>query len=192
MKKTTITLLIALFIALCFAHGAVGAEDALPADAKKLIAKCDEDVVKAQRALVAGLTKAQEKATKSGNLEAANAIKAKIDETVKILGEDGSLLGGDAAVDGPKHSSKVVMLYALPDFKGPAIIFKTIDVITDATAAGLANDGLRSVKVPEGFTVTIFEGENGGGNSRVLNGDTAVVGNVGASGVSSFIIQRVK
>lgn len=94
MKKTTFALLILLIVALCFAHGAVGAENALPADAQKLVAKCDEDVAKAQRALVVGLTKAQEKATKSGNLEAANAIKAKIDETVKLLGENGDLLGG--------------------------------------------------------------------------------------------------
>ncbi len=105
MKKTTIALLIALFITLCFAHGAVGAEDTLPADAQKLVAKCDDDISKSRKLLIVALVKAQDKATKSGNLAAANAIKAKIDETAKLVGETGDLLGG--MKEGPVGSYKV-------------------------------------------------------------------------------------
>lgn len=71
---------------------------ALPPDALKAIAKCDDDILKARRVLVMTLTKAQEKVLKSGNLDGANAIKEKITETVKLAGEDSSLLGESAPV----------------------------------------------------------------------------------------------
>ncbi len=193
MKPIRLILLSILFLVLCAAHKAVGAEDALPADAQKLVAKCDEDVLKARRVLIAGLAKSMEKATKSGSLDMANAIRAKMDETMRLTGDDAPLLGGDApAGTAPKHTAKVVTFYSLPGFKGSPIIAKTVDAITDCTAVGLANDSLRSVKVPAGFTVTLFESENGGGASRVITEDTENVGNVGGSGASSFIIQRAK
>ncbi len=191
MKKLPLALLCVAFLLLCVAHHAIGADEALPADAQKLVTKCDEDITKARHLLITSLTKAQEKATKSGNLAAANAIKAKIDTVAAQLGESNAPLTTDAA-EVARHTSTVVMMYSLPDFKGPAVTVKTLDVIMDATAAGIANDALRSIKVPEGFTVTIFEGENGGGAMRVLTADTTPVGNVGGSGMSSFIIQRAK
>ena len=50
-------------------------------------AKADSDITKLRQGLVASLTKLQEGYTKKGNLDAANGIKAKIDETSKQISE---------------------------------------------------------------------------------------------------------
>ncbi len=142
-----------------------------------------------RKALIATLTKAQDKVLKSGNLDAANAIKAKVAEIEKLTGP-GDLLATTPAAPEAAHTSKVVMLYPLPDFKGTPVIVKTTNVITDFTAVGFPNDALRSIKVPAGMTVILFESENGSGRSTTLSEDTAQVGNVGGSGASSFIVNK--
>lgn len=195
--------LILAFIILIAAHASIrlpGAEDALPADVTKAIAKCDGDVeavqakaeiekFKVRKALIATLVKAQDKVVKAGNLDAANAIKAKIAEIEKLTAPSDLLATAPAAAEGA-HTSKFVMLYPLPDFKGTPVIVKTLNTITDFTAVGFPNDALRSIKIPAGLTVTLFESENGSGRSNTLSEDTAQVGNVGGSGASSFIVNK--
>ena len=93
--------LLSLFLMLCVLHGlvplAVSAESpAFPSDVQKAIDKSEADIsminakaaqeeAKVRKALVAVLIKAQEKATKSGNLDAANAIKARVDAENKRM-----------------------------------------------------------------------------------------------------------
>ena len=76
---------LAAFLALVLLHGSIhSAEESLPPDVMKAMAKCDEDIIKARKVLLVTLTKAQDKATKAGNLDAANALKAKATEIEKL------------------------------------------------------------------------------------------------------------
>jgi|SRR5580692_3743607 hypothetical protein len=74
-----------LIILLCLLSLPLFADEApppskLPADAAKLIAKADADIVAIRKALAAALQKSQEAATKKGDLDGALAVKGKIAE----------------------------------------------------------------------------------------------------------------
>lgn len=106
--------LLSLFLMLCVLHGlvplAVSAESpAFPSDVQKAIDKSEADIsminakaaqeeAKVRKALVAVLIKAQEKATKSGNLDAANAIKARVTEESKRLEVPDLLANADTPI----------------------------------------------------------------------------------------------
>ncbi len=180
------------FIALVLLHGAIplhSAESGLPSDVTKAIDKCDDDIIKARRTLIGTLVKAKDKATKSGNLDTANAINAKIAEVNKLTGDDAPLLGTEAS--GGAHTSKVVMLFPLPDFKGTPVIVKTTGTILTVASVGFPNDALRSIKVPEGMAVTVFDGDDGGGTATIITADTATVTG-SASGMTSLMVDRAK
>lgn len=68
------------------------AED-LPSDAAKYVEQYESENLKLRKALVVNLNKSMIKATKAGDLNAANAIKAKIEETEKLTGPTTDLLG---------------------------------------------------------------------------------------------------
>ena len=83
------------FLLLCIAHGMIPlpAADALPSDAQKYVMDYEKDLFKARKELVGNLSKSLAKAMKSSDLDAANAIKAKIEEIEKVNTEKVDLLG---------------------------------------------------------------------------------------------------
>lgn len=83
-----------IFVLLLFAHGAVPAQE-LPKDAQKYVAEYESDVFKLQKTLAGNLNKSLAKAMKAGDLEGANAIKAKIEDLEKqvIAAQKEDLLG---------------------------------------------------------------------------------------------------
>lgn len=72
--------------------GLIPAAD-LPAAAQKVMDKATTDIAKVRMELVRDLTKAQEAATKKGDLDGAMAIKAEIEKQNKELESAGDLLG---------------------------------------------------------------------------------------------------
>ena len=80
-------LLISLFFAsvVCAVDGdLLDFGSGLPAEAQKLIDQSNEDMVKTRQGLVTNLNKVLVKVTKTGNLDGANAVKAKIFENICI------------------------------------------------------------------------------------------------------------
>lgn len=80
----------------------------LPADAAKLIAKADADIVAIRKTLAAALQKSQEAATKKGDLDGALAVKGKIAE---ITGQ----IPAAAKPPAPTEYLAGTFLFTLPD-----------------------------------------------------------------------------
>ncbi len=119
-------------ILLCFFCGLLRAED-LPSDAAKLVASYTADVSKARTSLIAGLNKTLGKYTKSGNLEAANAIKAKVDALTKEE-SDASLLGDQKApkqITVPASFADKAAKITLPEWES----ITADEIVFDATLA---------------------------------------------------------
>jgi len=157
-------------------------------DVAKLEADCAKSVAAKADALRIKLTKAQEGATKKGDLDGALAIKAAIE---KLSTEDSqkSSPGDKPALP---HSSRDVILYAQVGFKGPGTILKQFDVIIDVYKLPFPNDGLRSIKVPAGMEVVTYAGDAGGGAEYVINGDVSDLTSTPAIQTTSLMLRRVK
>lgn len=161
----------------------------LPKDAQTAITALQADLSayekKQTAALLAKLQPMLKRETQKGNLEGATALKQYMDEKQKAL---------DITADASKPyvgSSKDVILYPLPNFKGDPLICKTFDSILDAYKVHFPSDGLRSVRVPPGYTLTVFENELGGGKSTDITSDTAdLTGNTIALGMTSFRVTK--
>lgn len=187
MKNSTIALLILLFLALCVLHGTIqGSDDAkLSADAQRALDKADADIAKVRHTLVVALTAAQDSATRKGNLDQALAIKQEIEKQEKLVPGG---VAKELLVEA--HSSRDVIFYAQANFQGQATIVRTFGTVTDAYVIGFPNDGLRSIKVPKGITVTVYEGNLGGGAAQEITQDMAELSGVAALGMSSFKLTR--
>lgn len=92
MLRLTFLTLITLTFSCVTGAEKTGAEK-LPSDAAKYVEQCENDIVKLRKTLVVNLGKSLTKATKAGDLDAANAVKAKIEETEKLTISTTDLLG---------------------------------------------------------------------------------------------------
>ena len=145
-------------------------------------AKADSDITKLRQGLVASLTKLQEGYTKKGNLDAANGIKAKIDEVNKAI--DDYLIKNTPQVS----TSKTVIIYSEPNFKGVSEVITTYGVVI--SNLHFPNDSLRSIRVPVGYKVTAYENEMGGGRSVTLTKDDPKITDTVALGMSSIMVDK--
>ncbi len=191
MKPILILLMLSSFM---WAADAPAQNDKLPNDVVALLNAYDKDVAKIQNdAAVATqlrtdklkplLIKAQEAATKKGSLDVALAIKSEVEKLDK---------GDEKVAKNDAHSSRDVILYVQPDFKGPGTIVKDLDNVIEVYKIHFPNDGLRSIKVPSGFEVIAYSGDLGGGDAYSITGDMADLTGTTALGMTSFIIKRVK
>lgn len=120
---------IAAFFVLLFLHSIVPAADAaptvLPSDVTKALdksaadigaiqAKADDETAKVRRTLIGTLTKAQEKATKAGNLDLALVLKAKIDEQTKLIPETALLVAGQPTLPSVRARLTGTFEFAFP------------------------------------------------------------------------------
>lgn len=162
----------------------------------KTITRAAAEVVAERRKLVQTLGKFQKDETKKGNTSEALAIKQTIDALTAQLEESSaaSIAGVKASPVKPAepHSSKDVILYPLPDFKGGPVIVRQFGNIINVSTLGFPSDGLRSIKVPLGVTVTVFEHEDGGGDSLELTYDLASLMGTKALKTTSLMITRNK
>lgn len=143
----------------------------------------EASIYKAAEELRKKLAAAQEQATKAGDLDKALAIRAAMDKLPKAP---------KAVPPKPVSMSKDVVLYAQPGFKGPGTIVRQFEVIIDAHAIDFPNDGLRSIKIPAGYTVEVYQNELGGGGMFLITEETADLAGTPALGMSSFLIHRPK
>lgn len=158
------------------------APKSLPLPAAMLVAKADADIAKVRKSLVDALTKAQADETRKGSLDGALAIKAKIEE----LSRDLPTKAVATAVE--PHSSRDVILYAEDNFGGQGTVVRAFNAVTEVYTIGFPNDGLRSIKVPAGVTVVVYEGNLGGGASQEITHDMPTLQGVAALGMTSFKI----
>lgn len=154
----------------------------IPTAVYALIDQADADVAKVHAALAVKLSKEQAIATKKGDLELAMWLKAKVES-----------LQPKQAQEAGEHSSRDVILYPEPNYKGQGVTVRTFNSVIDAYTVSFPNDGLRSIKVPEGYTVTVYEGNLGAGQAQDLTHDIPELSGVAALGMTSFkIVKRTE
>jgi hypothetical protein len=67
-----------------------------------------------------------------------------------------------------------------------------MDSILTVASVGFPNDALRSIKVPEGVVVVVFDGDDGGGNATRITSDTPDLTGSSAAGMTSLMVERLK
>jgi hypothetical protein len=91
-----------------------------------------------------------------------------------------------------ESTAKNVVLYTQPSFKGQGKIIKPCDVIIKLSQIMFPNDALRSIKVPNGYAVHIFQDFAGsGGESTIETDSNDLTGSPGA-GMSSIMLKQKK
>lgn len=127
-----------------------------------------------------------------GTQIAADAQKLSLAAQVKIKGgaRQAKVVMPESK-DPRMGTAKDVQLFMMNDFKGGATTIKSFDKILDFNELGFPNDALRSIKIPRGVTVTIFEHEHGGGRSKVITEDMVDLKDASAM-MSSLYIERTK
>jgi hypothetical protein len=128
----------------------------LPQDVQAAINKAEAAKVKIDQALIKDLTKLQETYTKKGNLDAANGIKAKVDEVTKGLPD---------LLDDKAKEAKYVTVFSEENYKGASAVVKLVGTVVSCFDMDFPNDNLRSILVPVGVTVTVFDNTGGDGKS---------------------------
>ncbi len=138
----------------------------LPPDVQAVIGKADAARVKIDQALIKDLTKLQETYTKKGNLDAANGIKAKIDEVTKGL--------PDPLADKPVAADPVGKWTVY----NTAWTVGTITMNKDKTClAGNGDKGTWSLQK----SMLVIQWYNGNSNKGPLSKDIIMEGDKGAS-----------
>lgn len=185
------TLILIMLICTAWCENAMNpTESKLPTEAETLVSLYDADVAKIQAdadkaiqaktdALRTKLAKAQESATKKGNLEGALAIKGAIEKLPK----------SERPKDVGVHTSSNVILYTEPNFKGMPVTVKQFNVVIEAYKVSFPNDGLRSIKIPKGYTFVAYAADFGGGTSTEYTSDTPNVTDAPGMGMTSFMIK---
>jgi len=188
MRNLILTFLVLLITGPAFCEDAEKTK--LPDDAVSALADFDKAVAAKTKELRAKLEKAQEAATKKGNLDGALAVKAAIEKLPPVV-KVAAVMKPD-----PLSTSKRVILYALADFKGPSytVAASEIDVVLDAYRVGFPNDALRSLRLPTGYTLTVYAAEQAGGASHVITSESADLTGTPAFtiGMSSFMVSKTK
>ena len=143
-------------------------------------AEYDSKMVKIRMELTAKLIKQQENATKAGNLELALNLKARIE----------AIIIPELPKTKPISTSKDVVLFPLPGFKGQGVTVKEYNIVIDAYKVGFPNDSLRSVKLPAGYTLEVYQGNIGGDGTYIIESESDDLSNTPALGMTSFMIKR--
>lgn len=164
----------------------------LPTSVTMMIQQADADVMKAHATLLLKLRKEQDVATKKGDLELAMWIKERVDYLQKnpTLGTTSMIWDVDVTKAAGEHSTRDVILYSEPNFKGQGVTVKTLGSVVEVYQINFPNDGLRSIKVPEGYVVTVYEGNLGAGASADLTHDMSELTGAPALGMTSFKITK--
>lgn len=165
----------------------------IPPNVAMMVQQADADVMKAHATLLLKLRKEQDVATRKGNLELAMWLKARVQflQDNPTLGTTGMVWDVDVAKAAGEHSSRDVIFYTEPDFKGQATIVRTaLNSIMEVGMISFPNDGLRSIKVPDGYAVTVYEADFGGGASQVITHDMPEFTTPAALGMTSFRISK--
>lgn len=201
MNHFRISSLFVIVMCLLCAANWVRADDAAPSpllpDAVKLIAAADSDLAEIEAkaakqkrdvyaSLIPKLVKAQETATKAGKLEAATAAKAKVDE-YKAKVES---MKADSPAAKVVSTSKDVILYSQPGFKGPGVVIKQFDTVTNVQTVRFPNDALRSVRLPPGYSLIVYSSEQAGGSSFDISEECADLTGTLATEMSSFTVHK--
>lgn len=190
---------ILVLLVACLAHGADTLDTSappsvtIPSSVAAMIQQADADVMKAHATLLLKMRKEQDVATRKGNLELAMWLKARTQflQDNPTLGTTGMVWDVDVAKAAGDHSSRDVIFYAEPDFKGQATVVRAaLNSIMEVNMISFPNDGLRSIKVPAGYAVTVYEADFGGGASQVITHDMPEFTTPAALGMTSFRISK--
>lgn len=165
-------LLLYLFLT-AFAFG----QDKAPAEPPQLVKQRDEYMRARQRDSSAVVTKylrgletLKQQLGRESKLEAAVAVEQ---ETRKVMAENQR-----NAIGGAFSRSKrvVVKCYIEENFKGREYRIEGPAEYRTAAAAGIPNDKLASMKIPDGIKVTLFGNDSFTGNSESYTGEVPNVG----------------
>ncbi len=195
MHLSTILRPLLLLLTLGLAFGEEPAAK-LPPEAQKLVAAFDADATKLRADAEAAVEKkaallanqlqlVQEKLTKKGDLDGAMAVKAKIAGLSKGEVEKPALPTHDDTVGG-----KYVVLYNEVNYGGTSIKVQIPCSPSNVVALGFPNDALRSIQVPQGVTVHLYENENGGGVEWAVKESVADLTGSPRVGTTSISINR--
>ena len=162
--------------------------DGYTRDTGRLQDSFDKDKAKLTDNVVKALEKELDATTKKGDLTGALAIKAKIDEL------NPGLVFVESKPKAKVSTSKRAELFALVDFKGPSYVVTEFDTVLDAWRVGFPNDALRSIKLPTGYTLTVYASEMAGGQSYVVTSESSDLTDTLAYslGMSSFMVTKPK
>lgn len=147
----------------------------MPADAKMLLtaeadaeakakATYDAAVAKLRADLAPKLVKAQENATRHGDLDGAMSIKKAIED----LGAGKVKTASKPPAHDDTGGGKYVVLYNETNYGGLKIKVPVPTEITQVGHLGFPNDALRSIQIPAGVTVHLYDSDNGGGKETIL------------------------
>ncbi len=178
------------------------AESKLPADAAKLVEVFDTDAAKiradAEKAvdkraaeLTAKLQKAQDAAMKRGDLDGANAIKAAIEKA----GGKEPLAEAKSTNKAPAHDDtggRYVVLYNEVDYGGTKVKVPVPTDISQVTTLGFPNDALRSIQVPVGVVVKLYDSDMGGGAETTITESTSDLTPITHAGTTSLSAKKAK
>lgn len=198
MKVATIRLAALLLISTY----AIAAD--LPPDAQSIVnaetlnetalkARYDADLAKLRKEAAGKLARAQDAATRKGDLDGALAIKAKVAELDK--GGDVVATVGKAGNKPPAHDDtqgKYVVLYNETDYGGLKIKVPVPTDISQVTALGFPNDALRSIQVPPGVVVHLYDSDMGGGAETIITESTSDLTDLTHIGTTSLSTKRAK
>ena len=154
----------------------------LPADAAALVkeyaTRRNEGLQRVETDALLKLFEIKSNVMAKGDLKAANAIEVQIQRLQAQL----ATARGDAngAATSATSSTKVtVTVYYEEDFKGKAIQIGVpfeMKGPKDRDALGCANDGIRSLKVPPGVTISLYDNDNFTGDQLTFAKDAATLG----------------
>lgn len=144
----------------------------LPADVQAVLTDYDAKIAKAKADVVVKLQKAQEAATKKGNLDLAMTLKAKVAE-FSGTEEPTKPKAKQPATYRDETGGKYVVLYNETDYGGLKVKVPVPTDTTEVTALNFPNDALRSIQIPAGVTVRLYDGDMGGGSETDLTESTA-------------------
>lgn len=120
-------------------------------------------------------------------LEKKKALLSFLDASYPIIVSD-EFFGESGSTD-----TGLVTLYNGNDYTGASAAFGVGRYdMGEMERMGIRNDQLRSIKVPEGYTVTLYWDSNFGGSSRVITADTPNLGRIGWDRQASSLVVEHK
>lgn len=174
---------------------------AMPAEAQNLLdregmqelaakSEFDAKVAKIRKEALPKLQAMLDASTKKGDLDGAVAIKAKMGE----LDKPGEVMA-KAGNKPPAHDDtqgKYIVLYNETDYEGLKVKVPVPTDISQVTALGFPNDALRSIQVPAGVTVHLYDSDKGGGAETIITESTGDLTELTHVGTTSLSAKRTK
>jgi hypothetical protein len=150
------------------------------ADPPELAARRDDHDRNVQRAMVPLLTNylrslepLKQQYTRAGKLEAAVAVDGEIRKVTEQLKTAQAIASG--AKRGPKG---YVQFFTEQNFKGKSLRLEAPGEYPELMNVGIPNDSIRSMKIPPGFTVTVFDSNLMKGTGQPFTGDVGTLGDL--------------